>query len=233
MIHKEIQTNFSRTIHFAVWGKEETKELEGISKEELTPAIRNFVAKKLNISSKKVFLLEQVHGDTFYDTKNLSTLSAEGDALYTTQRNEVLIVKTADCMPLFFWSEIQQLIGVIHSGWKGTHLGISEKLLHHLQTQGYSPQSIHAYLGPCARKQNYEVGNDLFELFKEYSPEAISPKDNQKYLLGIDIVLRKRLIDNNLPIQFTDSDICTMDDRNYHSHRCGDKGRNLNLIWMS
>ena len=94
MIHKEIQTNFSRTIHFAVWGKEETKELEGISKEELTPAIRNFVAKKLNTPSKKVFLLEQVHGDTFYDTKNLSTLSAEGDALYTTQRNEVLIVKT-------------------------------------------------------------------------------------------------------------------------------------------
>jgi copper oxidase (laccase) domain-containing protein len=136
MIHKEIQTNFSRTIHFAVWGKEETKELEGISKEELTPAIRNFVAKKLNTPSKKVFLLEQVHGDTFYDTKNLSTLSAEGDAL-------------------------------------------------------------------------------------------------QKYLLGIDIVLRQRLIDNNLPIQFIDSDICTMDDRNYHSHRCGDKGRNLNLIWMS
>jgi hypothetical protein len=60
MIHKEIQTNFSRTIHFAVWGKEETKELEGISKEELTPAIRNFVAKKLNTPSKKVFLLEQV-----------------------------------------------------------------------------------------------------------------------------------------------------------------------------
>ncbi len=233
MIHKEIQTNFSRILHFSVLGKEETKELEGISKEELTFAIRKLVGTKIGVPENNVYLLDQVHGDIFYNVKDISEYPIEGDALYTTEPGKVLVVKTADCMPLFFWSEVNQLIGVIHSGWKGTYLGISEKLFSHLRTQGYSPESIHAYLGPCARKKNYEVGEDLFEKFKAYSPEAISTKDNHKYLLGINIVLRSRLLENGLPIHFSDSEICTMENKNYHSHRCGDKGRNLNLIWMS
>lgn len=233
MIQREIQTNFSRTVHFLVLGKEETKELDGISKENLSMAIREFIAKKNGIAANKVFLLEQVHGDKFYNTKDLSNSPKEGDAIYTTKPGEVLVVKTADCMPLFFWSEIEQLIGVIHSGWKGTDLGISEKLFLHLKSQGYSLESIHSFLGPCSRKKNYEVGEDLFAKFKSYAPEAIEPKGNNKYLLGIDIVLRRRLIENKLPIHFVDSEICTIDDKNYHSHRRGDKGRNLNLIWMS
>jgi hypothetical protein len=233
MIQKEIQTNFLCTVHFSVLGKEETKELEGISKENLSMAIRELVANKMGVTANKVFLLEQVHGDKFYNTKDLSNLKAEGDALYTTKPGEVLVVKTADCMPLFFWSEIEQLIGVIHSGWKGTDLGISEKLFLHLKSEGYSLESIHSYLGPCARKKNYEVGEDLFTKFKSYAPEAIEPKGNSKYLLGIDIVLRRRLSDLKIPIHFTDSEICTIDNPHYHSHRCGDKGRNLNLIWMS
>ncbi len=233
MIQKEIQTNFLRTVHFSVLGKEETKELEGISKENLSMAIREFIAKKTGIAANKVFLLEQVHGDKFYNTKDLSNSLTEGDALYTTKLDEVLVVKTADCMPLFFWSEKEQLIGIIHSGWKGTDLGISEKLFLHLKSQGYSLESIHSYLGPCARKKNYEVGEDLFTKFQEYAPEAIELKDNSKYLLGIDLVLRRRLIENKLPIHFVDSEICTIDDPNYHSHRCGDEGRNLNLIWMN
>jgi YfiH family protein len=233
MIQKEIQTKYLKTIHFSVWGKEETKELEGIAKEDLSNSIKTMISNRLNIPAEKVFILEQVHGDIFFDTKDISIEKKEGDALYTTRTGEVLVVKTADCMPIFFWSETEQLIGIIHSGWKGTHLGISEKLFTHLKSIGYSTNSLNAYIGPCARKKSYEVGEDLFEKFKEYYPDAIERKDNQKYLLGIDLVLRKRLIENNLSFPILDSEICTMDDNPYHSHRCGDKGRNLNLIWIS
>ena len=129
MIQKEIQTNFSKKIHFSVWGKEETKDLEGIPKEKLSNSIQSLVSQKIGIATNKIFILEQVHGDTFYNTKDLNAQDRiEGDALYSNQTGEVLVVKTADCMPLFFWSEVEQLIGVIHSGWKGTELGISEKL---------------------------------------------------------------------------------------------------------
>lgn len=232
MIEKEIQTNFSYSIHFSVLGKEETKELEAIPKEELTQSIKNLVSEKTKIPVNKVFVLEQVHGDKFYNTKDLANQTAEGDALYTTKSGEVLVVKTADCMPLFFWSETERLIGVIHSGWKGTELGISEKLFNHLKSQGNRLDTFHSYLGPCARKKNYEVGEDLFEKFKTYAPEAIEPKGNQKYSLGIDIVLQKRLREQHLPIHFSDSGICTIENPDYHSHRCGDKGRNLNIIYM-
>ncbi|MBP7280969.1 MAG: polyphenol oxidase family protein [Leptospiraceae bacterium] len=233
MIEKEIQTNFSSSVHFSVLGKAETKELEGVPKEELTTAIKELVAKKTKIPANKVFVLDQVHGDKFYNTKDLVNEVVDGDALYTTKPDEVLVVKTADCMPIFFWSEKEKLIGIIHSGWKGTELGISEKLFSHLKQQGHSLDSIHVYLGPCARKKNYEVAGDLFEKFKAYSPEAIEPKGNQKYSLGIDIVLKKRFLENQIPIQFSDSGICTIENPDYHSHRCKDMGRNLNIIYMS
>lgn len=233
MIQKEIQTKYLKTIHFSVWGKEETKELEGIAKEDLSSSIRNLVSIRLGIPTSNVFILEQVHGDIFFETKDISNEKTEGDALYTNRTGEVLVVKTADCMPVFFWSNTEQLIGIIHSGWKGTHLGISEKLYNHLKSIGYSTNSLNAYIGPCARKKNYEVSEDLFEKFKTYYPDAIERKDNQKYLLGIDLVLRKRLMEHNLTFPVSDSEICTMDDNHYHSHRCGDKGRNLNLIWIS
>jgi YfiH family protein len=233
MIQKLIQTKFSTKINFSVWGKEETKELEGISKEGQTEAIRNFVSAKLKIPANKVYLLEQVHGDRFYNTKDLvSRKPTEGDALFTTEIGEVLVVKTADCMPLFFWSESEKIIGIIHSGWKGTELGISEKLFFYLRQNGYSLNTIQAYLGPCARKKNYEVAKELFEKFKKYSPEAIEPKGDDKYLLGLNYVIKKRLEENKLPVQFSDCEICTMEDSKYHSHRRGDTGRNLNLIWM-
>lgn len=234
MIQKEIKTNHSYKIQISIWGKEETKELEGISKTELTTAIKQLVAHKNGIPTNKVFILEQVHGDTFYNTKEIySQQPMEGDALYTTQTGEVLIVKTADCMPLFFWSETEQLIGIIHSGWKGTELGISEKVFKHLQKDGFSLDSIQAYIGPCARKDKYEVGEELYQKFKQYEPEAIEPKDNNKYLLGLNFVVRSRLIEHKLPIQFLDSGICTIENDQYHSHRRGDMGRNLNLIYMS
>lgn len=234
MIQKEIQTKFSNKVHISIWGKEETKDLEGLEKEELSPSIRRLVSQKIGISSNKVFLLEQVHGDSFFHTKNLMAEERkEGDALISNQVGEVLVVKTADCMPLFFWSETERLIGIIHSGWKGTELGISEKLFSFLSSQGHSLESIRAYLGPCARKKNYEVSEDLFEKFKTYAPQAIEPVDNHKYLLGIDIVLKQRLLENKIPITISDSEICTIDDSLYHSHRRGDKGRNLNLIWIT
>lgn len=232
MIQKKIQTQSKDEIQIYVFGKQETKPLEGIAKENVNDAIQNLVSEKLNIPRNKVFLLNQTHSDIFFNTQNLN-MPQEGDALYTINPGEALIVKTADCMPIFFWSETEKLIGIIHSGWKGTELGISEKLFTHLQQNGFALNQINCFIGPCARKRNYEVSQDLFDKFSSYLPEAIEPKANGKYLLGIDIVLKRRFIEKNIPIAIHDTNICTMEDKDYFSHRRGEVGRNINVIYRN
>ncbi|HMV41624.1 MAG TPA: polyphenol oxidase family protein [Leptospiraceae bacterium] len=230
MIEKKIQTKNNEEVRIYVLGKKETEQLEGVPKENLAVEIQNLIHSRFSFPKNKIFLLDQTHSDLFYNTNQIRP-NQEGDALYSCNLEEILVVKTADCMPLFFWSETERLIGIIHSGWKGTDLGISEKLFKFLKSKGHKIESIQGFLGPCARKKNYEVGHDLFERFSLYAPSAIEPKENGKYSLGIDLVLKKRLQENLIDILLEDSEICTIENTEYHSHRRKDTGRNLNIIY--
>lgn len=232
MIHAEIETSNSHRVILQVFGRKETMEMESIPKEESNSWIRKFVSKETGISPEKVFVLNQVHGDEYYETSLIKTEFPEGDALFTSRPGEALVVKTADCMPLFFWSHSELLAGVIHSGWKGTFSGISEKVFRDLYSQNPEWNSFQTFLGPCIRKKNYEVGEDVALKFSEY-PAAVEKKADGKYLLGLDLVLHSKL--NSLPssIEFKDCGICTREDDHFYSHRRGDRGRNLNVIYMT
>ncbi len=231
MIQKKFSILNSYEVEIQVLGKAETENLFGFEKEDINFTIQKFVSDRFKISLDNAFILNQTHGDIFWNSETLnSRVLSDGDALYTTRTETVLIVKTADCMPIFFWSNQKPLIGVVHSGWKGTHLGISEKIFLYLKNQGYDLDSIQALLGPCARKKNYEVGEDLFGLFKNYFPECIEKNQNNKFDLGVDLVLKKRLLENSIPISLIDSEICTIENESYYSHRRKEVGRNLNLI---
>ena len=42
----------------------------------------------------------------------------EGDALFTTSKNNTLVVRTADCLPIFFEDANTKTVGIIHMGWR-------------------------------------------------------------------------------------------------------------------
>jgi copper oxidase (laccase) domain-containing protein len=43
-----------------------------------------------------------------------------GDALVTNQKNIAIAVGAADCYPVLFHDDKNQVIGAAHCGWKGT-----------------------------------------------------------------------------------------------------------------
>lgn len=229
MIQKTIQTESHREIHIGVLGKADydPKQLQDRNNifENQKKIIRKFTKKE------NVFTLQQVHGDTFYNTEELSdTKIFEGDALYTKNINEVLVIRTADCMPIFFWSTDGKVIGIIHSGWKGTLAGITEKVL--LQIQKQNPNSqIRIFIGPCIRQKNYEVSKEVADLFAKEYKEAIYHENSRTYL-SLDKFLTYGLHKYKLSVFIEDSQICTKNDLNYYSHRRGESGRNLNYIYM-
>ncbi len=228
MINKEFLISNSHKVILKVLGKNDLPEVNFADKEKLNLFYKEFISDKFK---KKSFILDQVHGDKFYNSSKLDDKILIGDAIYSTYLDEILIVKTADCMPIFFWSTKEKLIGLIHSGWKGTALGIAEKLFLELKKK-YSLESIQAYLGPCIRQNQYEVGEDLKVQFPNETHSAFKEISNSKYLLDLKKILQQNLKNHQIPIQLQDDEICSKLSSEFYSHRNKETGRNLNLIYM-
>lgn len=78
----------------------------------------------------------------------------QGDALFTKKSHCVLMVRTADCLPIFFYSLEKDTIGIVHMGWRGAVNGI-------LNNIGSDLSSYQAVAGVGLRKCCYEVGEEF------------------------------------------------------------------------
>ncbi len=120
--------------------------------------------------------LKQVHGDKIHLFTQqredfFSGPELEGDGLFTTQSKTGLLIKTADCQPLFFTDKKQKFIGALHCGWRGNALNFPQKgLKFFIQNFKLSPQDVLVVRGPslgpcCAEFKNY----------KDYWPQEFWP----------------------------------------------------------
>ncbi|WP_036097841.1 polyphenol oxidase family protein [Leptospira noguchii] len=195
---------------------------------------KNEISKLTGFHESKIFILNQVHGDGIVDLRMSKNLSfPEGDAWIGEESNQVLCIKTADCMPLFFWSIQSPKFVAIHSGWKGTLAGITEKTLKHSFSNSILKEgSLVGYLGPYASGLRYEVGEDVAFLFRKEFPDCLRKNGEDKTLLDLESFLKFRLEKNGIRVLLQSDKICTLEkNSDFFSHRKKETGRNLNLIW--
>lgn len=80
------------------------------------------------------------------------------DALATSVSRMPLVVRVADCGPVYFYDPAQQVIAVAHSGRRGTEGNIVAATLACLKdTYNSQAENVIVQLGPCIRPPNYEV----------------------------------------------------------------------------
>jgi hypothetical protein len=133
---------------------------------------------KLNYSIKNandinIAELNQVHGNTVLsieeqDIKKFSRKSGlcDADGIFTSLKNYLLCIKTADCIPLLFYDKISETIGAIHCGWRGTYNDILINAKNMLA--GYynlNLENIIVVIGPGICKNCYTVKEDLYQKF--------------------------------------------------------------------
>jgi len=100
---------------------------------------------------------EQPHGN------RIAAATAPGrvpdvDALSTHTRGLPLLVRVADCGPVYFYDAVRHVIALAHSGRKGTEGNIVGETIAHLEkTYGSRPADLVVQLGPCIRPPHYEV----------------------------------------------------------------------------
>lgn len=80
------------------------------------------------------------------------------DALITREKNLSLVVRVADCGPVWIHCGKTGAIGLVHSGRKGTEAGVVPATIRRMKQEfGSDPEEMMALLGPCIRPPYYDV----------------------------------------------------------------------------
>jgi YfiH family protein len=107
----------------------------------------------------------QVHGDSVFVVTEPGRYEA-CDALITDREGLFVSISVADCLPIFLFDHKRRLAGAVHSGWRGTRLGILSKALRLFQEHSSRAADVLAFIGPGAGPCCYEVGEEVAAQFE-------------------------------------------------------------------
>ncbi|PBQ32532.1 laccase [Sphingobacteriaceae bacterium] len=125
---------------------------------------RQLALEGLNLSYSKLCYLKQVHGNHVCVAQ---PGAQEGDAIVTNQKDLVLAISIADCYPILFYDEINNVIGAAHAGWRGTQAKIAGTTVNAMLALGAKAENIKVAIGQGICQDNFEVGVEVIQKFRE------------------------------------------------------------------
>lgn len=133
---------------------------------------------------------------------NLATAIAGVDALVTATPGLLLGITIADCLPVFLADRRKGVIGLAHSGWRGTAGEIVPRTLRVMQEVfGVEPEQIVAAVGAGIGGCCYEVGAEVREALLRIgsTEEAFCPSPAGRWLLNLPQVVVQQLLACGVP----------------------------------
>ncbi len=186
-----------------------------------------------------IYLGKQVHKD---DVKLISNdtsgkpndvrIFPHTDALVLSKKNAGICVLTADCLPILIADLKNEVVALVHSGWKGTLLDIVSKCVNKMiKLMDTDIENLKVWIAPAIGKCCYEVGEDVLSQYRSRFDFYDEIVDGNKLDLvkTVEFQLRKLGLREN---QITSADICTKCNESLlFSHRANNdqNGRNILL----
>lgn len=179
--------------------------------------------------------LTQVHGTDVLILPNDQREDSQADAAVTREKNTVLAVQTADCLPILLCDRAGSVVAAIHAGWRGLCHGIIENTI---LAMACSPQDIYAWLGPAIGPAAFEVGVDVRAAFIAEDPAAnlafVPAHGPGKWFGNLYLLATQRLTRAKVAF-ISGGEHCTYSEpASFFSYR-RDKvcGRMASLIWLT
>ncbi|MEP6709946.1 MAG: polyphenol oxidase family protein [Verrucomicrobiota bacterium] len=126
----------------------------------LETAHRN-IRRTIGVESWPLLTAEQVHGNkiAIVDGPVESSKQFAGcDGLITNQEKILLGIYVADCCAVHIVDPKMSAIGLVHSGRKGTELGVVTNAITQMIARfGSRPSDLIVQLSPCIRPPHYEI----------------------------------------------------------------------------
>ena len=199
---------------------------------------RKLLHQQLNLPGDPCWL-QQVHGTTIIQQPQPQSTIPIADASFSTQKQIVLAIMTADCLPVVLASEKADWIALVHCGWRSLAAGILTKVL---STAPQKPKNIRAWFGPGIGAGAFEVGEEVKFKFQNNFKNIDSnsnlercfvEKSEHKYLANLPELAKFEL--SSLGIAWVKGgDLCSYSDeaRFYSYRRDGETGRMATLAWI-
>ncbi|MDR0762244.1 MAG: peptidoglycan editing factor PgeF, partial [Campylobacteraceae bacterium] len=173
---------------------------------------REIFASYFDVDVKELCFMEQIHSPIVTKAKKEETPKA--DALITADKDLVLCVMVADCVPVILYNK--KAIAAVHAGRKGVFSSIITNVCEAMKTE-FGTKELSAYIGVSIRSCCYEIQGDvLSEAMKNFA-YALNNKDG-RHFLSLQTIIKKQLYENGI-VSIIDENVCSCCAKNYFSYR--------------
>lgn len=180
---------------------------------------------ELSEKSRRIVIGTQVQGVTVLTHSGgweglLRT--GEADGHIAAERGIALTVSIADCVPIFM-AHPSGVVGILHSGWRGTVARIIDAGLRGFARLSIPPDELKVHLGPAICGRCYEVSA---EVRAELTGQPVNRPGN----VDLRSLIAEHARDAGVLDVSVSADCTKCDNDKYFSHRAGDTGRQLGVI---
>tara|TARA_B000000475_G_scaffold158805_1_gene127846 strand:+ start:1676 stop:2344 length:669 start_codon:yes stop_codon:yes gene_type:complete len=171
--------------------------------------------KKYKIDGSLLADVNQVHSNKILVVDKSGNYGDADGIITSPLDNLVLLIKTADCIPIFIYDNITRNYGIVHAGWRGVKKKIHLKAIEKFIGLGSHKNNLNFVMGPSIKACCYEVGAEMLDYFGT----SVIEKNGSFFLdlnksvtsdfVNIGIVKDKIKIDS----------ICTYENKHLHSFR--------------
>jgi YfiH family protein len=168
--------------------------------------------------------LYQVHGDVVVDAE--CGTRPEADGIVTTERDLVLLVRTADCVPVLLADEAAGVIGAAHAGRKGMAVGVVPATIARMRALGAT--RIKAWVGPHVCGKCYEVPAEMQEEIAAVESAARATTSWGTPSLDVGAGVLAQLAREG--VETVDASRCTRESEDLYSYRRDGAGMSLGAL---
>lgn len=197
---------------------------------------RRRVMAAFGVDETNVCAFSQAHGNRVL-TGGASWFLEEADAAVSDTLGLLLVVSTADCLPVLLHDPVTGAVGAAHCGWRGTVQGTAAATLEKMtELYGTNPVDVQVAFGPAISKTNYQVGPEVVTAFRDAGfPEGVATPDGTgRFLLDVPGANRWQLRQNGVQAENVwECGLCTYaEPERFFSHRqsAGRTGRHWAVI---
>ena len=181
------------------------------------------IGKAIGFLPERLVFSDQIHASTIHKVTRsdmgkgyISPKLLGNDGLVTNEKGIPLVTFYADCVPIFFYDPIKKVIGMAHSGWRGTVARIGANMVQTMkENYGSKEEDILVVIAPSICQDCYEISEDVAKEFQkefvEFEEKSYLRDDhNGKYHLDLwkvneSLLLEAGIKKENLAV----TDICT------------------------
>lgn len=169
--------------------------------------------------AQQLHWLNQTHSTICHRIDQAGAFSAaEGDAFVTDQAGQVLMIMTADCLPVVLGNADGTEVANLHAGWRGLAGGVIEDTYQAMRTP-----ARWAWLGASISQACFEVGAEVRRAFCEKYPAVESAfqagQQSDKYYADLYAIARYILQQQGVEL-ILGGDQCTYTQaQDYYSYR--------------